>query len=416
MEKHVTLIIKVTNACDMHCRYCFIEPSVYHKTMKLDLARKIVRTFLDSKYFSSVHFVWHGGEPLLRGPAFFEEILAEQKRMPTEVHHSNTVQTNATHLTENMLELLVANNIHIGLSLDGPAEINDKARGFQQPAAPPPRPFLSLPVVPNERMVSDSDAASRPDSPSPHDITVDAAQRLRRRGLSAGAIVVVNASNVDHPEDIYREFKKEQIHMKVNPLMKSGLAATAEGQDLGITAEQYGGFLIRLFDAWYDDPEPTIMIAPFQNHIGRMLGIPGASHECHFTKSCHLSFIGISPEGNMYPCGMFQGEPAFLYGNIEYMSPENISLTRLFGRISEREGRVLATCSECAFFELCYGGCMFHSLKNGGQFEEKDYYCAGYKMYFGHMLTRIHKDLSRAATLVSGQNEKVAAPTNSCVG
>ncbi len=27
------------------------------------------------------------------------------------------------------------------------------------------------------------------------------------------------------------------------------------------------------------------------------------------------------------------------------------------------------------------GGCMFHSLKDSRVLEEKDYYCAGYKMY-----------------------------------
>src|SRR5271166_1855180 len=93
---------------------------------------------------------------------------------------------------------------------------------------------------------------------------------------------------------------------------------------------------------------------------------------------CHHSFLGIAPDGDLYPCGMFQGEPAFRYGNIHSMSPESIATTALFGRIEDREARVLAGCSTCAFFDLCYGGCMFHSLKNGGLFEEKDYYCAGY--------------------------------------
>jgi hypothetical protein len=51
--------------------------------------------------------------------------------------------------------------------------------------------------------------------------------------------------------------------------------------------------------------------------------------------------------------------------------------------------------SSAGGLELCYGGCMFHSLKNGNRFEEKDYYCAGYKMYFEHMLTRMHNDVSR---------------------
>jgi len=393
MNKQVTLIIKVTNACDMHCRYCFIEPSVYHKTMKLDLARRIVRAFLDSKHFTSVRFVWHGGEPLLRGRSFFEEIIAEQIRLPSQAQFSNALQTNATHLTEDMLDFLVRHDVCIGLSLDGPAAMNDIARRFHAPT-PWPSQARSLPVLPTET-ISASDADSSCACRSPRDITVQAARSLKDRGLGAGAIVVVSAINIDHPDEVYREFKQHGIHMQVNPLMKSGLAATSDGQDLGITAEQYGRFLTRLFDIWYDDPEPTIMISPFQNHIGKMLGIPDVSHSCHFTKSCHEHILGISPDGDLYPCGMFQGEPAFRYGNIQTMAPEKIALTALFGQITERESRVLETCSQCAFLELCYGGCMFHSLKNGNRFEEKDYYCAGYKMYFEHILTRIHNDVSR---------------------
>ena len=79
------------------------------------------------------------------------------------------------------------------------------------------------------------------------------------------------------------------------------------------------------------------------------------------------------------------------------MSPEDVATTALFGRIEDREVRVLADCSKCAFFDLCYAGCMFHWLKNSELFEEKDYYCAGYKVHFEHILRRIHKDLRREA-------------------
>ena len=65
---------------------------------------------------------------------------------------------------------------------------------------------------------------------------------------------------------------------------------------------------------------------------------------------------------------MFQGEPSFKYGNIHEFHPEAVAQTVLFGRIEEREQRVLKTCSRCAFFDLCYG--MLHvplieGLQNG---------------------------------------------------
>ena len=124
----VTLIIKVTNACNMRCRYCFIEPSVFHKTMNVDTAQRVVRAFLDSSYFKSVQFVWHGGEPLLRGRRFFERILEEQRRRPTHVTFGNSTQTNATRLDDEMMDFLLGNGFGIGLSMDGSAAINDNSR------------------------------------------------------------------------------------------------------------------------------------------------------------------------------------------------------------------------------------------------------------------------------------------------
>jgi uncharacterized protein len=373
LSRNVTLIIKVTNACDMQCRYCFIEPSIFHKTMKSETARRVVRAFLDSSYFESVRFVWHGGEPLLRGRAFFEEVLAEEKARPTRVAFSNATQTNATHLDDEMMDFLLANDFGIGLSMDGGKEVSDRSR----------------------RMRAGGDDRSA------HEITVDAARRLYRRGQQPAAIVVINKNNVGDPEAVYSGFKAEGMHMKLNALTRSGLADTELGADLGITAEEWGAFMVRMFDLWFDDPEPAIEIDPFGQHIARILGVP-AAHSCFFTKSCHHFFLGISPDGALFPCGMFQGEPSFEYGNIHDMAPEAVAETVLFQRIEAREQKVLESCAKCAFYDLCYSGCMFHSLKDSQVLEEKDFYCAGYKMYFEHMLRRVHADVLRASRAAAG--------------
>ena len=42
---------------------------------------------------------------------------------------------------------------------------------------------------------------------------------------------------------------------------------------------------------------------------------------------------------------------------------------------------------------------MFHSLKDSRVLAEKDYYCAGYKMYFEHALRRVHEDLVKTVRL-----------------
>jgi uncharacterized protein len=379
LSRNITLIIKVTNACDMKCSYCFIEPSVFHKTMKISTAHRVIHAFLDSSFFESVHFVWHGGEPLLRGRKFFEQIFGEQRACATKVAYTNSTQTNATHLTDDMLDFLMANGVSIGLSLDGPERLSDVSRKTRR----------ALPIL-------NDNAAGDPGHLGPYATTTDAARRIQARGQEAAAIVTVNRNNVAHPEEVYEEFRNRRIHMKINPLTRSGLANTPVGADLGITAEEYGEFLVRMFDAWFDDPERFISIEPFGQHISRILG-DAVAHSCFYTLSCHRFFLGISPDGDLFPCGMFQGEPSFRYGNIHEMAPEQIAGTVLFGTIESREKKVLQDCAKCAFLDLCYSGCMFHSLKDAKILDEKDYYCAGYKMYFEHVLRRVHGDLIQAA-------------------
>jgi len=368
ISRDVTLIIKVTNACNMHCQYCFIEPSVFHKAMTVDTAKRTIRAFLDSEYFRSVNFVWHGGEPLLRGRRFFEELLEEQSKKPTQVAYTNSTQTNATHLSNEMLDFLIANQFQIGLSLDGPGASNDNVRKMRL----------------------------RSDGRSAYEVTVEAARRLQERGRAAAAIVAVNRNNMNDAEAIYRDFSARRIHMKINPLTRSGLAASGEGDALGIAAEEYGDFLVCMFDLWFDDPKPTITIEPIAQHIDRILGSETV-HSCFYTQHCHHFFLGISPDGDLYPCGMFQGEPSFKYGNIHDMAPEDVGSTLLFGKLEERERKVLKQCAKCAFLDLCFSGCMFHSLKDAKVLEEKDYFCVGYKKYFEHVLRRLHTDLSQTA-------------------
>jgi len=370
MSPHVTLIVKLTNACNMRCHYCFIEPSVLHKKMQPETARLVIRSFLDSNYFQSVDFVWHGGEPLLRGRKFFEMLVREQKSRPTRVSYTNSIQTNATELSDGMVDFLTEHQFQIGLSLDGPTTLTDEARRMR----------------------------SKVDRRSAYEVTVDAAKRLQQRGRSAGAIVVVNRNNVNEPEAIYSDFSQRGIYMKIIPLTRSGLAATVYGDGLEVNAEEYGGFLIRMFDLWFDDPKRAIKIDPFAQHISRILGV-NVAHSCFFTRSCHHHFLGISPDGEVFPCGMFQGEPSFKYGDIHEMDMASVGDAALFKALDEREEKVLNQCGECAFLDLCYSGCMFHSLKDSKVMDEKDYFCASYRMYFEHALRRLHADLSRATQL-----------------
>jgi sulfatase maturation enzyme AslB (radical SAM superfamily) len=87
------------------------------------------------------------------------------------VSYTNSTQTNATHLDDDMLAFLLANDVSIGLSLDGPASLSDASR----------EPRRALPTH------SEGASAGARQRARAHATTVDAARRLQAQGREAGA-------------------------------------------------------------------------------------------------------------------------------------------------------------------------------------------------------------------------------------
>jgi uncharacterized protein len=73
--------------------------------------------------------LWHAGEPLAAGLDFYRQAFRETDRILGDrwcIRHS--LQTNATLITEAWCDLLRANKVTVGVSLDGPAHIHDANR------------------------------------------------------------------------------------------------------------------------------------------------------------------------------------------------------------------------------------------------------------------------------------------------
>lgn len=127
---YVTL--KLTNGCNLSCAYCNVEADT-PKTPRMSIERfkQVARLLLVNTKQSSVGLEFHGGEPLLLADEFFEEAVAYARALARE--HSKIVEfplvTNGTLLTEERLLKLNRLGISWCMSVDGPPEIHDQARG-----------------------------------------------------------------------------------------------------------------------------------------------------------------------------------------------------------------------------------------------------------------------------------------------
>lgn len=73
--------------------------------------------------------IWHGGEPLLAGPSFYNNavrMLRNAVSGSTVLEHK--IQTAGTLLDDEFLEVFRRNNIRVGVSLNGNREANDRTR------------------------------------------------------------------------------------------------------------------------------------------------------------------------------------------------------------------------------------------------------------------------------------------------
>ena len=80
-------------------------------------------------------------------------------------------------------------------------------------------------------------------------------------------------------------------------------AATRRGK-YHLSAENYGDFLIRLFDLWYEDLQrgEYISVRHLDNWLSILLG--GQPEACSMTGQCAVQFV-VEGDGGVYPCDFY---------------------------------------------------------------------------------------------------------------
>jgi uncharacterized protein len=367
-----TVIIKPTHNCNLNCEYCYVgedaqKGRMNSKTLENSF-EKTIKGFTDKSHnhIDSVEFLWHGGEPLTMGLDFFK-VITELTNFYKKIGYNikNSIQTNGTLLNEETIEYFTnkEHEFFIGLSLDGPKEIHDKTRHYNDKTGSFDEVWKNILI-------------------------------LKKYKKKIGAISVINKLNIDFIPEIYEFFKENDLSLKANPLINSGNAVKNK-QSLGITPVEYGKAMINLFNLWFYDPKPNLdMTIDNLDSIVRMK-LTNQSFGCNYSKSCQNSFISIGPNGDIYPCGRFDEIPEFRYGNINEDSLEkalnNPKRFELLQRTSNIE-----SCRNCEHKTICNSGCIHNAYVTRENIYDKDYYCLAYKMIFGKVFKSINDEIKKA--------------------
>jgi uncharacterized protein len=382
---NMTAIIEVATTCNLACDYCFASRPVA-SIMTPQVVDKIIEgLLLHNGKDEETKFIWHGGEPLLAGISFYEHVLETERRFISEGYRCvNSMQTNGILLDEKWIDFLRDNAFGVGSSLDGLPELHDARR---------------------------RDRHNRPT----YDAVVRNLQKAKERGLPIGVICVINRDTVPHVEAIYENLKTLGLPFTMSPVTPN------HGQTLAaqpLTPEEYTEVLIRLFDVWFDDPQPTVPVNP-PNSILQGIIYGGMPFYCSADDSCFSKFVSFLPDGSVYPCNRFAGEPTFFLGNILEESLGAILSKSPRQALMDRTKEKLEPCASCESSPMCRGGCAHHAFAFHGHIMMPDYYCQSFFKAFSYYRDRLTKALAEAEIDKDKKEEKdgtVCNPQNEFYG
>lgn len=373
--KKFTVIVKPTHACNLRCIYCYVPRGAERGLMSSTTLHNVMMQVADVGQGKQITFIWHGGEPLLVGLPFFREVASISHVLRNNGHHiKNVIQTNGTLVTNDLVDFIAEErDFRLGLSLDGPAHINDVSR-------PKARGHGSFgEIMSTVKKIRERDEREGTDC------------------VGGGVICVIGKHNIKQLEEIYSFFKAHQISVKINPLFVSGRAT----DELSVTPDEYADAMCRLFDVWVNGNDDSIRVDPFESIISSL--ISGDPRSCISSRACTKTFVSIGPLGDVYPCGRFDGIKKFHLGNVN--TPDglrNSLMSSMYLQLDSRPEKLGNTCIECPYLVICNGGCM-HNAYLQGNVMAKDPFCGFYKKLYGHILSKVHEVLGQAENVTLNQ-------------
>lgn len=352
----MSLIIRTTLACNLGCRYCYVDRTRNNTIIPLDFINELFEGLAKSGY-DVLNIYWHGGEPLLASRNFYRQAIEIGAKVSREnkIKIDHKMQTNATLIDQDWINFFLENDFKVGTSLDGLPEINDANR-------------INL------------------GGRSSFDDAVRGINLMKQNGMNTSMLSVLTREHLTHLDEHYEFVKKLGVDtFKVNPCIVNKV----EEAHLQVLPIEWGEAMCHLFDLWYDDPHP-----PYNREFQSMVKafFLGRHSLCLHCRTCFVNFLSISPNGDMFPCAkLINNDTQFHLGNItqgvKAILERYKSLNRDYDHIEE--------CNSCKWKAICNSGCTAYAYWENGDINTPDYLCEGYKILYEHAYERVQQTLGR---------------------
>jgi len=390
-ETRLDHIVKIASRCNLNCSYCYVynqadtswreRPAVMSKDTFAATVERIRRHALLSGQ-QTVSIIFHGGEPTLAGTSRFAWMCATARERLSDVARVHLLmQTNGTRLDAAWLATLREHEVQVGVSLDGPKEVNDAAR---------------------------VDRRGR----GSHDAVLRGITLLREAGMPFGILSVVQPGA--DPIRIHRHF------LELGCSSISYLLPALTHDTIGSLREQFGptpcaDFLIPIFDDWWFNSTIDVSIREFWN-LGRL--IMGGASQLDTIGNRPLDFVCVETDGSIQGLDKLRScEDGLTDMGLSVHDAD----FRDIAKASPFHAAVLSGlplpsgCRACPERDTCAGGHLPNRYSKVRGFDNPSVWCADLLALFAHVRARMgvsHEETTRRrlALRPAGVGPAVAQP------
>lgn len=346
-DRTLTLIVKVTNKCNLDCPYCYNQMKAgWDQVMTLEMVEEIANKF--KGHINT--WTWHGGEPTLMGIEWYRKAHKIIREICGNVDIA--IQTHGGTINQEWIDFYKEEKMHPGLSFDG--YNNDLTRK-------------------NTRQLLKN------------------MELLRENGIEPSAILVITKDNTDRLNEEYELFKKLKIRGMFNQVFevhdvdaKAAHNEYIEGSNMALNVCDH-------FDYWMKDRDNPTDIYLATRYLDMVF-------ESNNTLCEHINCTGlwaaVYPNGDLYPCGR-DWLPEAKFGNLSEISNwEEFQQLQKVNKFKEDVKIMLeGNCSTCPWYNSCKGGCYADAWETGvGIKKPQSDSCSATKMILSHIWNRV-KDI-----------------------
>jgi uncharacterized protein len=308
-----------------------------------------------------VRFIWHGGEPTLLPISFYEKALLVQAHLRgPEQKIKNSFQTNATELTPAWARFFRANDIQVGISIDGPAHLHNSHRSYRSGKGSYDHVIRGLNLL------------------KEHEVDFSGLVVVDERTLKFGARGLLDFLVGQG----IRSFGLLPAKPRNEPEAKRGTTTSHYIEPARVNA-----FLMDLYDAWLSHGDQNVKIRELEALKAQIKGVSARS--CTLSGECWGHYYTIEPDGSVAGCDVFSGDPRYILGNIMNASFAELANSEGLLQLKKEHHYAVEAMKGCPEFQACKGWCpheRYVSIRHNKSHRDG---CCGLRGLIAHLRNRM---------------------------